>query len=380
MDNIDVLLACGVQGSGGDANVMYLSGFNPGSEFKFHNPATENGEPYVVLAGFARDNDPFLITNMQDAWYVENSDCWIAERRYYGYESAAAGYSESKHAPLLPSPVASLVKALDERDLMNGTIGADMSHLTVGLLEEMRHVIPKARFVDATQLFARLRAVKSSTELKYLRKAVGASEKCIRTAFELIEEKTAERAVTETVLQMARVLGLKAPWIQIGWSKVNTGSPAPDHRFERGDAGRIDTGGEFGGYSSDLARIGSIGRPSEEIMDGYRAAAEVSEDLRNAVSPEKQCSELCKLAHNSMRKHGSRLSSESVGHGVGLDLHEPPYLINNSRTILEEGMVLTCEPILHKNGKFHFFVEDMVVVTKNGCEPLSTIDRGIFVI
>ena len=376
MQDFDVLLACSVQGNGGSENVAYLSGFHPGRGFKFFSPASENDEPYIVFAALPRDKKPLLVTFTRDEQYLVKQDSWVDDRRFYGL--GITGSEKDMEAPT--DPVEVLAEGLEERGLNKANVGVDMEHLTVSLLGRLRRMMPEARFQDSSQLFRQLRMTKSMDEVQMIRKAVEKKEKSMHAAFEIIREGVAESTVREAVLAMDSALALEVPWVEIGWNKVKPGSPSPEHVFSNGDAGRIDGGGRYKNYFADMARIGSVGEPDMEMVRTYKAVAAVNEELRNTIAPGVTCSVLFRLAHDIIRRHGFELAILSVGHGVGLQVHEPPYLMPNSKTILAEGMVLTCEPEVNRKDMFQFVLEDMLLVTKSGCESLNTMSREMFVV
>jgi Xaa-Pro aminopeptidase len=139
----------------------------------------------------------------------------------------------------------------------------------------------------------------------------------------------------------------------------------------------IDTGGLYRGYPCDMARAKMLGRPSEKIRRVHGAVLQTNEIVRDAIKPGVKCSFLRGLGVEEMRRHGLQLSLPTVGHGVGRDVHEPPFLTASNDSELAPGMLLTVEIQVRESDVGYMNIEDLVLVTDEGQETLTRFDRGL---
>lgn len=149
-------------------------------------------------------------------------------------------------------------------------------------------------------------------------------------------------------------------------------SPLPRRGFVTLDFGVI-----LNGYCSDMTRTIHLGKPSPAHQQAYEAVLAAQENAVAAVRPGATCAEVDEAARGVLRK--ARLAkwfTHSTGHGVGLEVHEPPRIAAKVQTRLEPGMVVTIEPGVYLPGKFGIRIEDMVAVTDNGHEVLTPAPKG----
>jgi Xaa-Pro aminopeptidase len=147
----------------------------------------------------------------------------------------------------------------------------------------------------------------------------------------------------------------------------------PDKGFVVCDFGVI-----LAGYCSDMTRTVHVGVPNRESRAAYNILRAAQETAVQAVKPGVSVSEVDQAARNMLKKNGlARYFTHSTGHGVGLEIHEPPKIGSGQKTILEPGMVITIEPGVYIAGKWGIRIEDMVVVTDRGCEILTPTTKEL---
>lgn len=161
----------------------------------------------------------------------------------------------------------------------------------------------------------------------------------------------------------------------------NSSSPhgvPTDRKLREGDLLTMDFGTKLGGYHSDMTRTVAIGSISEEaeklyntVLQGQQMALEFLRDGQQG----KQADKLVRDFFDSEGYEGA--FGHSLGHGVGLEIHESPNLSLASTTVLREGMVVTVEPGLYLPGKFGVRIEDMVVITPGGCRNLTRCSKAL---
>ncbi len=138
----------------------------------------------------------------------------------------------------------------------------------------------------------------------------------------------------------------------------------------------LDFGIIHKGYCSDMTRTVYLGKPRPGERKAYEAVLEAQEAAVNAVAPGASCAEVDEAARSILRREGlGEAFSHSTGHGVGLEIHEPPRVGVGQSTRLVPGMVVTIEPGVYLAGQFGIRIEDMVAVTRSGGKVLTARRR-----
>ena len=140
----------------------------------------------------------------------------------------------------------------------------------------------------------------------------------------------------------------------------------------------MDFGIILNGYCSDMTRTVFLGTPKPKERAVYHAVLEAQEAAVKAVAPGVSCAEVDEAARSILRREGlAEAFSHSTGHGVGLEIHEPPRVGAGQTTRLQPGMVITIEPGAYLAGKFGVRIEDMVRVTRTGGRRADSGAQGI---
>src|SRR5919109_552531 len=161
---------------------------------------------------------------------------------------------------------------------------------------------------------------------------------------------------------------------------------APHHepgrrRIARGDLVVLDFGGTIDGYYSDITRTLAVGEPDPEMRAAYEAVRAAQEIGVQAVQPGATTGAVDRATRSALERAGyGPYFVHRTGHGLGLEVHEPPYLVSGDTTVLQPGMVFSVEPGVYLPGRFGVRIEDIVVVTPDGVERLNTADRALRVV
>ena len=152
-----------------------------------------------------------------------------------------------------------------------------------------------------------------------------------------------------------------------------TAAPLPRRGFMTLDFGVI-----LRGYCSDMTRTVYLGRPRGNERNAYNAVLEAQEAAVDAVGPGVSCADVDEAARSILRRAGlAEAFSHSTGHGVGLEIHEPPRIGAGQTTRLHAGMVVTIEPGIYLAGRFGIRIEDMVAVTRAGGQVLTPAPKAL---
>lgn len=373
---IDLVLACS------RANVGYLSG---------HVYHTAQGLPFLLedgrewsltFVGVPRDPDlgAFMTPVTGEEGLIRYIDPWIEDRRFWGPSWAYVG--RSSVSAQAPNDVATAVaEALRERGLADGRIGLELAALSVNRYLRLRELLPRAEFVDAAPIFWGLRIRKTEDEIARLRHVAEVTDAALADAYAQLDAHCSE-------LEFERHLatGLAARGVAYGWCSIAYGPkgatlvqptdrcPAP------GELVRVDVVGIYDGYYSDISRVAAFGiMPDAEAQQAHAAIFEANSRLRHAAGPGVRCGDLHRLTCETLESRGYRLLAPYAGHGIGRDVHELPFLGPEDETRLEPGMVLNLEPTMRVAGVGSVNIEDMVLITDSGCEPLTTFPRELLV-
>ncbi len=258
----------------------------------------------------------------------------------------------------------------------------------------LQKLLPEVEFVSASPLFTALRRVKSPEEIDIMRKAAqivdqthGYVMSILRpglTYHEIsaeIDKKMVElgaegASFPTTLIPMSPRIGPGSdPWA--GSSSVK-GSPV----VEAGTSLSFDYGSIFDGYCNDYGRSVWIGDPPAEYLKVYELVIGAQAEGQAAMKAGKITGEAANLAARRLIEeagYGEHFFHR-LGHGIGLDVHEPCYLSDGDTTTLEAGMTFTIEPSIFIPGKFGCRIEDVFVVTESGAEPLNQYPRALEVV
>jgi Xaa-Pro dipeptidase len=351
---------------GTGTNLKYFSAYP--------SPARSGSRPFFLLLPL--EGDPIFIVHCgRKAEALRFS--WIKDVRDY--------------TELSRVPVQLIRDALSECGARGGKLGMELGFeqfFDVPYLE-FRHLqesLPETVIVDAGELLWRLRQVKSEAEVACLRRACQILSDAYTKAFASAREGTPEREIASHLRASFVDEGADDGWILItsGRGNYDLATKPPGRRpIQRGDMVWIDAGCAVGGYWSDFSRAAVVGRPSTEQHTAQETIHQITWETIQNVQPGVRASELAQICNRRLAELSFPITSSisglasRVGHGVGLDVTEPPHIAEYDQTILEPGMVITIEPgVAAEYGTFH--IEENVLVTDEGCEVLSTAPRALW--
>ncbi len=240
------------------------------------------------------------------------------------------------------------------------------------------------RFVPASTITAPLRLVKDHGEIALLTAAGAAADRvAARLAAERFSGRT-ERHLGRFVADALVEEGHDTAAFTIVASGPNGASPhhePTDRVIELGDTVVIDFGGRIGGYCSDTTRTFSVGEPSTEVAAAYEALQRAQQTGVEAVRPGVTAESIDTATRRVLDDAGyGRWFIHRTGHGIGLEVHEDPYLVAGNHRPLEPGMAFSVEPGVYLPGRFGMRIEDIVVVTANGGRRLNESSRALVVV
>jgi len=233
---------------------------------------------------------------------------------------------------------------------------------------------PRYRVVTAAPVFERLRIIKQPAELDLIRRAVRITEGAIAATFRQLREGMAEREVAQILSgEMTQRGGSGGGLVQFGPnSSLPHGSPQT-RRLEAGQPVLMDCGTRVEGYTSDITRTQWFGgEPPERFRLVYNTLHAAQTAALSLGRPGVQCQEMDRAGRRVIRDAGfGEYFTHRLGHGMGMEGHEAPYLVEGNTVTLEPGMVTTIEPGVYFPNEWGCRTEDDIAVTASGVEVLS---------
>jgi Xaa-Pro aminopeptidase len=331
-----------------EPNIRYLTGFT-GS----------NGLLLVWPGGAVLFTDPrYAIQAAQEA------DCRV----------------EVVHGPLDPA----LMRAAKRRRLRR--LGFEAARLSFQAHRELEASLPLgASLQPAAGLIETLRMVKSLAEIELIRRSVALNSEAYARALACARPGVAESALAAEIDYQMRLLGAQKPAFETivaagARSALPHASPTAN-TLRHNQLLLIDMGASREGYASDMTRMAFLGRPGRKIRGLYAAVLEAQLAATDALRPGVPAGRIDGVARRVLRAHGLEGAlAHSTGHGLGLEIHEPPRLGRRERTPLEADMVVTIEPGAYLEGFGGIRIEDTVVVTSSGCEVLTPTSKELLIL
>ena len=247
-------------------------------------------------------------------------------------------------------------------------------------MANFRETLPKAEFVDAWDLIWQLRMVKTQEEIRRIRKAARADEVAVKAAFDSAWQGMSEIEMDNLIKKALVDAGAEYVWADVvfGPKGAQMVGPTKEKRLQQGEIIRIDLGCRCEGYLCDISRVAIFGEPSQEAVRAHHAVLHTNEALRRAVGPGVRCSDLFHLGMEKINEAGFHMLTPQAGHSIGRSPHEPPFLTSTDNTVLEPNMIVVVEPTLRVEGVGSINVEDLVLVTPDGSEPITTFQRELY--
>ena len=256
--------------------------------------------------------------------------------------------------------------------------------VTVSRLHAMEKALPGIHLTALPETVLEMRTVKDEGELDCIRKALAISCQAFDDLLGVIHAGMTEKRACAELNHFMNLRGSEGnAFDTIVASGVNGSLPhavPSDKVIEKGDLVTFDFGAKFGGYCADMTRTIAIGEISSELHAIYDAVLEAQLTSEAAVKPGAVCRDIDKIARDQLDAKYPGAFGHSLGHGVGLFIHELPRLSFRSETILQKGHVVTVEPGVYVPGVGGCRIEDTVIVTEDGFENPVTTPKQLIVV
>lgn len=312
--------------------------------------------------------DPFFIVPMLYESQVKK-ETWIRDIITWGDEDNAYEVLE---------------KAMADRGLLKGKYAVDDNMYAVQLLTLIK-TLPGLEFDPLGDLISSMRLYKTNSEIEKLRVAGKIVDEVVEAVRKSAKPGMTEMEIAAMMEFEMRKRGSEGPSFEtIVGSGPNSALPHYNAGMRRVNSGEfmvLDFGAIYQGYCSDTTRTLAMGQPSEKMREVYNIVKEAQEIGYRTVKPGIKAKEVDNAVRNYITEKGyGKYFTHRTGHGLGLEVHEEPFISGIGEKVLAPGMVFSIEPGIYITGEFGVRIEDIVVVTDNGCERLNNYTRELTII
>lgn len=261
-------------------------------------------------------------------------------------------------------------------------VALDPSLITVKQLETLKEKCKDISFGYLSDICLKHRKVKTTKEIEKIRKAQSITDKAFSHIIGFINENRTELEIAAELEYFMRCNGAGGLAFEtIAVSGKNSSLPhgvPTDNKLVKNAFLTMDYGAKFSGYCSDMTRTVVLGKADEEMKKIYNTVLLAQSEAIKFIKAGVSCASADKIARDVISDAGyGEYFSHSLGHSLGLEIHESPALSPRCNDILVPGNIVTVEPGIYIPGKYGVRIENMVLVTENGCENLTNSDRSL---
>lgn len=254
-------------------------------------------------------------------------------------------------------------------------------------VRDLAAAAPRIEWADAMPVVSGCRVIKGPAEIALVRYAMALTLGVHRQVHASLREGVTNTEILRMIDRLHREAGADGgstfAIVAFGADSAYPHGPASEQTLREGDTVLVDTGCTVEGYHSDLTRTYVFGEPSPRQRDLWNIERAAQQAAFDAVRPGVACGAIDDAARGVLERHGLGPGYQTpgcphrTGHGLGMDIHERPYLVRGNPTPLERGMIASLEPMLVAYGEMGIRLEDHFVVTEEGAEWLSEPSESI---
>ena len=264
-------------------------------------------------------------------------------------------------------------------------MGFEEDHMTFAEYHKLKETLQNVELSPQVKCLTDLRAIKEPEELEKIRKAVEIADSGFDHILKYVKVGQTEEEIAIELEFHMRKAGASGPSFDFiaasGWRSAMPHGVASSKTIEKGDSFTLDFGAIYQGYCSDITRTIVFGEPDEKQRQIYEIVLKAQQAAIEAVKPGVTGKDVDAVARDVITEAGyGDYFGHGLGHSVGLAIHENPRCSPNDDTVIESGMVITVEPGIYLPGWGGVRIEDIVVVTKNGCEVLTQAPKEFIII
>ncbi|MCA0147649.1 aminopeptidase P family protein [Rossellomorea vietnamensis] len=337
--------------------------------------------------------DGILLTSMYNRRYMTNftgssgvvliskeKALFITDFRYIEQATEqAADYEIVQHTGPIHEEVAKQVKNLGITKL-----GFEKNDMTYSAFESYRDTV-EAEMVPVSGLVEKLRLIKTPEELNIIKDAADIADAAFKHILDFIKPGVTELEVSNELEFFMRKAGATSSSfdtiVASGYRSALPHGVASDKVIEKGDFVTLDYGAYYKGYCSDMTRTLSVGEPSEKLKEIYDVVLHSQLLAMDRIKPGMTGKEADAIARDYITEKGyGEYFGHTLGHGIGLEVHEGPGLSTRSDVVLEPGMIVTVEPGIYVPGVGGVRIEDDTLITEDSNETLTHSTKDLIIL
>ena len=351
-------------------------------------PQEVNGSAVDAALVTSAENRRYLSGFKTSAGFVlvtKDVSYFLVDFRYYEAASHAVTDCKVVQFSNFAQTLSELIKKHHIRGILLENSGLTLE--TAARLDEIFSSADACSVKDKTldTLLWEMRYIKSTEEIQKIKASQQITDAAFAHVLTKIEEGVTERELAleiEFFMRRQGAEGVAFDLIVVAGKNSSLPHGVPGtKRVEKGDFITMDIGALLDGYHSDMTRTIAVGVVSDEQKAVYNTVLKAQLAAISAIKAGLVCKEVDKIARDIIYSAGFEgCFGHGTGHAVGLEIHEKPAFGPSDNTILHPGMIMTVEPGIYLPGRFGVRIEDMVAVTENGCENLTSSKKELIVL
>ena len=279
------------------------------------------------------------------------------------------------------------IKGISQQDYENffmycENVGFEENYVTYSNYKEYIRKYKINNFVETENIIEKQRMIKDEEEISNIKKACEITDNCFSYILDYIKVGMTEKQIANEIDKYYKTRSYGVSFETIVASGENTSMPhaiPTERKIQEQDIITIDMGCKVNRYCSDMTRTFFVGNIPEEIKRVYDIVLKNQNQIIQQMRDGTSIRMLAKMVENDFRLKGYDLI-HGLGHGVGMEIHESPYINGRTEAVLKENMVVTDEPGIYIPGKFGIRIEDTVQITKFGCISLTKSEKNYIII
>jgi Xaa-Pro aminopeptidase len=264
-------------------------------------------------------------------------------------------------------------------------VGFESQNVSVAEMSSLKKLLPRRNFIPATNILENITAVKDEKEIELIRSAANISDKVFKKLLTLIRPGERECDIAAEISYWHRKYGAECdsfdPIVASGERGALPHAKATEKKIRSGEMVVLDFGCCYRGYNSDITRTLAVGDPSAEMKKVYQIVLDAQKKAIEAVRSGVTARSIDGAARNHIRRKGyGRYFIHSLGHGLGIHVHDPLRVSAISTAMLQTGNVVTIEPGIYIPNRGGVRIEDDIVVRENGCDILTKSPKELIIV
>lgn len=263
------------------------------------------------------------------------------------------------------------------------TVGFEEGYVTFEKYKYMKQLYRVNDLVETEHIIEKQRVIKEEKEINNIKKACELTDKCFSHIIKYIKKGMTEKQIANEIERYFKQNGADGlafdTIVASGENSSKPHSTVTNRKIESEDVILLDFGCKYNGYCSDMTRTIFVNKVPDELKLIYDLVLRNQENFIKEVKENSNIKTLTKMVENDFAIYKFDLI-HALGHGVGMEVHELPYLSSKKDNLLKENMVIAVEPGIYIPGKFGVRIEDTILITKNGCINLNNSEKNYIII